>query len=205
MSRLAEALAPVLHHFGYRHRITAEREILAMVPIEDLSAADRAHLSPIVGVLRNVPVLVLDLHGDRAADAEGQLTGLRQPIVVVFHGKGGGVLADVVDEFAARSDRYRVAGRSGATLDDPRHGMTLLLDRQLADRIESETAPRRDPFAAAMLALTLGVIAVVAAFSPGAAAMLAVFAFVLALFRLAPSRTKGRRRSRRPQVVRKRR
>jgi hypothetical protein len=144
VTALTEALDVVCHHFGHQHQITAERQVLDNVPFEDFDAAERARLSPIIGLLRNTPVLVLDLHGDRANDAESQLEALRLPLVVVYHGKGTGVLADVVDEFVERDGRYVVGGRSGATLSDRRHGMTLLVERELAARIVTETRARHD-------------------------------------------------------------
>ena len=63
-----------------------------------------AWIDPEVLAALGDPVLVLDLHGQRAAAARGRMKSVHEPLALVYFGKGTGVLRDVFFEvFAARS------------------------------------------------------------------------------------------------------
>lgn len=79
-------------------------------------------------------VHIVDLHGQRARDAEALLDHLEGDIAIVFFGKGKGVLRNVFMRVMGAQTQWLVLGYSGHTLDEDVPGVAILATRALHDR-----------------------------------------------------------------------
>lgn len=109
------ALADLLEHLAY------EREV---DPGDDYTEPLEGDVADVLG---GGELLLLDLHGQRAAAAKERMRAVHEPLAAVWFGKGSGVLRDVFHEVFSSTDDYLLVGLSGETEDRPQPSVGLLV------------------------------------------------------------------------------
>jgi hypothetical protein len=109
------ALADLLEHLAY------EREV---DPGDDYTEPLEGDVADVLG---GGELLLLDLHGQRAAAAKDRMRSVHEPLAAVYFGKGSGVLRDVFHEVFSSTDDYLLVGLSGETEDRPQPSLGLLV------------------------------------------------------------------------------
>lgn len=136
---IQEAFKAFCHWFGFSFPLTGR--VSQVISIGDI---DGDPLRAIPGRLHRAllkpeaTVHIVDLHGQRAREAESLLDHLEGDVAIVFFGKGKGVLRNVFLRVMGAQESWVVVGYSGHTLDEDVPGVGVVATRALHDRCVAE-------------------------------------------------------------------
>ncbi|NQW63221.1 MAG: Smr/MutS family protein [Deltaproteobacteria bacterium] len=134
---LQRSIDSLVDHFGFHHTITGVSDKLAAPTITHLferptDAVDRG----VNGLVQRI--FVVELHAMRALAARKELNRLtaEQPhLAVIYHGKGTGVLREVVDAYLADHPSFIFLAHAGNHPDRPAPGATICIHKDCLSQL----------------------------------------------------------------------
>ena len=134
---LQRSIDNLVDHFGFHHTITGVSDKLAAPTITHLferptEAVDRG----VNGLVQRI--FVVELHAMRALAARKELNRLtaEQPhLAVIYHGKGTGVLREVVDAYLADHSSLIFLAHAGNHPERPAPGATLCIHKDCLSQL----------------------------------------------------------------------
>jgi len=134
---LQRSIDNLVDHFGFHHTITGVSDKLAAPTITHLferptDAVDRG----VNGLVQRI--FVVELHAMRALAARKELNRLtaEQPhLAVIYHGKGTGVLREVVDAYLADHPTLIFLAHAGNHPERPAPGATICIHKDCLSQL----------------------------------------------------------------------
>jgi len=134
---LQRSIDNLVDHFGFHHTITAVSDKLAAPTITHLFERPTDEVDRGVnGLVQRI--FVVELHAMRALAARKELNRLtaEQPhLAVIYHGKGTGVLREVVDAYLADHTTLIFLAHAGSHPDRPAPGATLCIHKDCLSQL----------------------------------------------------------------------
>lgn len=134
---LQRSIDNLVDHFGFHHTISGVSEKLAAPTITHLFDTPSPEVDRGVNTLVQ-RIFVVELHAMRALEARKELNRLtaEQPhLAVVYHGKGAGVLREVVDAYLADHPTLRFLAHAGNHPERPAPGATLCIHKDCLSQL----------------------------------------------------------------------
>jgi hypothetical protein len=134
---LQRSIDNLVDHFGFHHTITGVSDKLAAPTITHLFERPTEEVDRGVnGLVQRI--FVVELHAMRALAARKELNRLtaEQPhLAVIYHGKGTGVLREVVDAYLADHTTLIFLAHAGSHPDRPAPGATLCIHKDCLSQL----------------------------------------------------------------------
>jgi hypothetical protein len=134
---LQRSIDNLVDHFGFHHTITGVSDKLAAPTITHLFERPTEEVDRGVnGLVQRI--FIVELHAMRALAARKELNRLtaEQPhLAVIYHGKGTGVLREVVDAYLADHTTLIFLAHAGSHPDRPAPGATLCIHKDCLSQL----------------------------------------------------------------------
>ena len=134
---LQRSIDNLVDHFGFHHTITGVSDKLAAPTITHLFDTPSPEVERGVnGLVQRI--FVVELHAMRALAARKELNRLtaEQPhLAVIYHGKGTGVLREVVDAYLADHTTLIFLAHAGAHPERPIPGATICIHKDCLSQL----------------------------------------------------------------------
>jgi hypothetical protein len=134
---LQRSIDNLVDHFGFHHTITGVSDKLAAPTITHLFERPTEEIDRGVnGLVQRI--FVVELHAMRALAARKELNRLtaEQPhLAVIYHGKGTGVLREVVDAYLADHPTLRFLAHAGNHPERPAPGATICIHKDCLSQL----------------------------------------------------------------------
>jgi hypothetical protein len=134
---LQRSVDNLVDHFGFHHTISGVSEKLAAPTITHLFDTPSPEIERGVNALVQ-RIFVVELHAMRALAARKELNRLtaEQPhLAVIYHGKGTGVLREVVDAYLADHPNLIFLAHAGNHPERPAPGATLCIHKDCLSQL----------------------------------------------------------------------
>ena len=134
---LQRSIDNLVDHFGFHHTIIGVSDKLAAPTITHLFDTPSPEVERGVDALVQ-RIFVVELHAMRALEARKELNRLtaEQPhLAVIYHGKGTGVLREVVDSYLADHPSLRFLAHAGNHPERPAPGATLCIHKDCLSQL----------------------------------------------------------------------
>ena len=134
---LQRSIDNLVDHFGFHHTISGVSDKLAAPTITHLFDTPSPEVERGVNALVQ-RIFVIELHAMRALAAPKQLNRLtaEQPhLAVIYHGKGTGVLREVVDAYLSDHPTLRFLAHAGAHPERPIPGATICIHKDCLSQL----------------------------------------------------------------------
>ena len=134
---LERSVDNLIDHFGFHHTITGVSDKLAAPTITHLFERPTDEVDRGVnGLVQRI--FVVELHAMRALEARKELNRLtaEQPhLAVIYHGKGTGVLREVVDAYLADHPTLLFLAHAGNHPERPAPGATICIHKDCLSQL----------------------------------------------------------------------
>ena len=134
---LERSIDNLVDHFGFHHTISGVSDRLAAPTITHLFERPTDEIDRGVnGLVQRI--FVVELHAMRALAARKELNRLtaEQPhLAVIYHGKGTGVLREVVDAYLSDHPTLRFLAHAGAHPERPIPGATICIHKDCLSQL----------------------------------------------------------------------
>ena len=134
---LQRSIDNLVDHFGFHHTIIGVSDKLAAPTITHLFDTPSPEVERGVNALVQ-RIFVVELHAMRALEARkelNRLTAEQSHLAVIYHGKGTGVLREVVDSYLADHPSLRFLAHAGNHPERPAPGATLCIHKDCLSQL----------------------------------------------------------------------